>query len=96
MFERIKDMETGEYLDERGEDDDRAFGAAREARFVGIALNNDELTQILMSKKDQVYDRMTRQIVFGPNGKPVLDPGSLLDAETGDPDEIKDPIALAN
>lgn len=34
-----------------------------------------------MSKKDQVYDRMARQIVFGPNGKPVLDPGSLLDAD---------------
>ena len=75
VFERVRDPDSGEYLDERGSArPEDTLAQARKSNFIGIAANQDELTLILMSKRDQVFDKMTRQIIFGANGKPVLNP----------------------
>lgn len=49
--------------------------------FLGIRRNEDELTKILMSRKDAVLDKMNRQILFTKDGRPILDPYEILPGE---------------
>ena len=52
--------------------------------FIGVKKNEDELTKILMSRKDQVLDKMNRHILFDKEGRPILDPTVLLPEERKD------------
>ena len=53
---------------------EEVFVKAEKEEFLGVRKNEDELTKILMSKQDVVLDKMNRQIIFGPDGMPILDP----------------------
>ena len=56
--------------------------------FLGIRKNEDELTKILMSRKDAILDKMNRQILFTKDGRPILDPYEILPGEKKDRDEV--------
>lgn len=46
----------------------QAHAHLRPGAFLGLARNEDEVTKILISKNDQLKDKLNRQVVFGPDG----------------------------
>ena len=79
MFNRKIDPETGQYVQE-AEDNPDALEHANQGQFIGLARNEDDVTKILISKEDLLRDKLNRQVVFGPDGKPIVN----LEEDAGD------------
>ena len=83
VFDRKIDPETNQPFDDRSNashfaevlnhDGEPLLDQMQPGEFVGLQKNEDELTRLLVTKEDQMKEIMNRQIIFGRDGKPILD-----------------------
>ena len=83
VFDRRIDPETNQPYDDQSNasrfaqgldlDGEPLLNQMQPGEFVGLQKNEDELTRLLVTKDDQIKEIMNRQIVFGRDGKPILD-----------------------
>ena len=82
VYERLIDPDTNKFLDQKSNITGSKFGSQFKAaafkplaqgQFLGLARNEDEVTKILMSKEDQLKDKLNRQVVFGADNKPIVE-----------------------
>jgi len=50
---------------------EQALKPLKMGQFLGLPRNEDEVTKILISKEDQLRDKMSRQVVFGADNRPI-------------------------
>ena len=79
VFNRRIDPDTGQYVD-LADDNPEALEQAHQGQFIGLSRNEDDVTKILISKEDLLRDKLNRQVVFGPDGKPIVN----LEQDAGD------------
>ena len=81
VYERLYDPETNKYIDQQTEISGSRFGSEyrqkalkpmQQGQFLGLLRNEDEVTKILISKEDQLRDKMGRQVVFGADNRPIM------------------------
>ena len=80
VYDRLYDPNTNKFLDLKSnisgskfdtQYKETAFKPLALGQFLGLARNEDDVTKILISKEDQLKDKLSRQVVFGADNKPI-------------------------